>query len=687
MEENEDKRKERLQRIGRELRGKFTTNEANRRQKETEWLEDLRQIRGIYDPDVKIEKGNSHVYPKMTRAKTKAVLSRLNDMLFSATDRNFTIDTTPEPEIAPELAAMLGQKVLDQMTLELQKQQSENWPGGMPQLDPEEVSKRMADAIKKYAQTASNKMQSEIDDQLLETKYTEEAKKVLESGVNYGTGIIRGPHVQTIQVKEWHFVDDVFVAKIKEKKYPILKFTRLWDFYPDMGVTEIKKAEGYFIRHVMNKLEMQKLSKRTDFDGEYIKGYIKDHPKGDAKTKEYEQDLQSIDADTQSTLSSSVPETSNKNYEVLEYWGLLEDENEDVYEAEAWLLGNTVIKEAKNNIADGRRPDRIFYYEKDETSIFGQGLARIMRHSQAAVAGAARAALDNAATVSGPIVEMNISTLIGQPPDAIYPRLMVFREGYGVDSQYPALRSLEFESHITELLALLDKFKSIGDEETCLPAWMTGEPPKNTNETVGGASIKVGNVLVSLKDIVKNFDNFTSEVINAVYQWNMEYNPRNDIKGDFLIKAQGSSSLITKEVRMQALNLLAQTLTPEDWAYIPRYTFLVERWKAHDMPMSMLRTEEEAAPFLASLNDPEMRKLEIELKLAEIEYKKTQSLKMVAGAKDKNVDANLKGQKADADVSLTKAKEYKQNVDSAGVIHDKTVATMSQKKGGVSGKE
>jgi hypothetical protein len=687
-EEKDDKKKAWRDALGTKLRGMFTKNDANRRPKEVEWLEDLRQLRGIYDSDIKIETGNSHYYPKITRSKVKSVLSRLNDMLFPTTDRNYTIEPTPNPEIAPELAQMLGEKVVQQMTLEAQQAQQQNQQQGQEaqpiQLDPEEVKKRLASAIKKYAQIASDKMQEEMDDQLLETKYTQEGKKVLESGINFGTGIIRGPHVQTIKTKEWHFEDDKFVAHEKDKKYPILKFTRIWDYYPDMGVTEADKSEGYFIRHVMNKLEMQKLAKRKDFDSEKIKEYLQSKPKGDAQMKEYEQELQDIDAENK-RQTGSVRVISN-NYEVLEFWGLIEDEKGETYEGEVWLLGAEVIKEAKNNISDGRRPDRLFYFEKDETSIFGQGLIRIMRHNALAYAGVSRSALDNAAVIAGPQLEVNLSLLIDtQDVDGFYPRKIWYREGYGIDSQYPALRDLQFDSHIPDLMSLRDKIKETADEETCLPAWITGEPPRNTNETVGGASIKVGNVLIALKDIVTNFDTFTSEVMGALYEWNMEYNPRNDIKGDFLIKAQGSSSLITKEVRMQALNLLATTLTPEDWCYIPRYDFLKERWKSHDMPMNMLRTEEEAKPYLSALNDPEMKKIAMQVQLAEIEYKKAMTLKATAQAKDKNMDANVKKPNADAANALTEAKAFKQHVDSASTIHDKGVVEPAPAEGGQGG--
>ena len=112
----------------------------------------------------------------------------------------------------------------------------------------------------------------------------------------------------------------------------------------------------------------------------------------------------------------------------------------------------------------------MFYYEKDETSIFGEGLARIMRHSQLSIAAGARMVLDNAACVSGPQVEINWDMMTdGTDMTSFYPRKVWFRRGRGVDAQYPALRVYDIASHVEELLKVIDAFKQFGDEETTLP--------------------------------------------------------------------------------------------------------------------------------------------------------------------------------------------------------------------------
>ena len=156
--------------------------------------------------------------------------------------------------------------------------------------------------------------------------------------------------------------------------------------------------------------------------------------------------------------------------------------------------------------------------------------------------------------------------------------------------------------------------------------------------------------------------------MRAIYLWNMEFNPKNEIKGDFLIHAQGSSNLITKEVRMQALSMLSTTLSPEEWCYVPRYEFLKEKWKAHNMPVSMLKTEDEAAAALAALNDPEMKKLQMQVQLAEIDYKKAMTLKATAQAKEKNADAGLKKPAADNAAKIADATALEKHAKVAEII-------------------
>lgn len=937
-----------LSSFGFRLHAQFSTNEAYRRPKELEWLESLRQKKGLYDPDVKIDPSASKVYPKITRSKTTIVLSRLHQMLFPETDKNWELLPTPEPRVAKEEVVKIAMSLIKPPQLDPQTGQPAIDPQtGQPSQPVPPTADELKLAIAKHVKASCEEMSMQIDDQFTEMDYPEETKKVLRSGIDYGTGIMKGPLVKKRTKRIWEpdSLTGDYTEKASEEDVPDLEFVRIWDWYPDMSVTEIDKMEGSFERHVFTKHDLRQLIKRPDFYGDVIEQYIEDHKDGDYVPKNWEADLQVIEIEAGSgkehtatnssvttTVLSGSPRSTNrqlgKRYELLEYWGYIDGHDLEAcglnitdvtleYEANVWLLGNKIIKAVLMDKALDEY--KVFYYEKDETSIFGEGLPRIIRHSQLAIAGAARMVLDNGACltgdtevyrnhrcahggergdnrpsiitlkelwetkhkhnsglrrtkirsvnevsgeifynrivdvfnnglksvfevktlhgycikatdnhrfmadngewqelekfcigdniavngrvvalpkvciecgdelskngalrcrkcaskkennpwnkkqaedaetnmnasestarqrwacqkdkkdscercgarddagvkldihhkdrnphnndpsnkltlchpchmwlhsrhdffgqpfqhryvdydeivsieymgevevfdlqleapnhnfvangfvvhncVAGPQVEVNWSLMTpGTDINSFYPRKIWFREGRGVEAQYPAIRSIQFDSHIEELLMIIKEFKEFGDEETCLPTWMIGQ--QVNNETAQATSGRLATITVSIKDIVKNFDAFTEKIIRDLYAWNMEFNPRTDIKGDFLCKARGVASLVMKEVRMQALLQRVQTMQPEDWVYYDRREFNREIDKAHDLNLT-LKTQEEVDKIMAKqkADIAQQTALAIADMQAEVGKKQAQSAQLLARAKAHNVTA------------------------------------------------
>ena len=659
-----ERNSEAMNSFGFRLRNQFTQNKAYRRMKELQWLEDLRSYKGLYDPDVRIEPGNSKVYPKIPRSKVNIVLSRLHEMLFPSQDKNWEISPTPEPRIAKEIVTQIATALVKPPAVDPQT--------GQPAIDPQTdqpsqpippTDEELRLAINKFAKETCDLMSIQIDDQLTEMDYPEETKKVLRSGLQYGTGIMKGPMISKRTKRTWHPTTEGYdyEEKIDIEDVPDLQFVRIWDWYPDMSVTDVDNMEGSFERHIMTKHDIRQLLKRSDFYPEMIKDYLKDHPDGDYVPENWETDLQVIEVEAgimkgggTTTVGTGSNDERNsgtnrqlgKKYEVLEYWGYIDGHDlescgldipdvEIEYAGNIWLLGNKPIKAALFPTALDQY--KIFYYEKDETSIFGEGLIRIMRHSALSIAASARMVLDNGACVAGPQVEVNWSLMTPDTDlNSFYPRKIWFREGKGIDAQYPALRVYNIDSHIDELIKIIELFKSFGDEETTLPTWMIGQ--QVNNETAQATSGRMATVLVSIKDIVKNFDNFTEEIIRDLYAWNMEFNPRKDIKGDFLCKARGVSSLVMKEIRMQALTQLTTTMTPEEWDYIPKREFLVEKFKAHDIMIPLL-SEEEVQKLRDARDQSVQNQLALKMSEAEVGYKKAQTMAQLTKAKEHNVKA------------------------------------------------
>lgn len=74
----------------------------------------------------------------------------------------------------------------------------------------------------------------------------------------------------------------------------------------------------------------------------------------------------------------------------------------------------------------------------------------------------------------------------------------------------------------------------------------TGACP-GAGETASGLSMLMGASNILLKDRVKDFDEYVSApFIRAMYRFNMQWNPREEIKGDYEVVATGRSRLSAK---------------------------------------------------------------------------------------------------------------------------------------------
>ena len=102
---------EKMQAFGTRMFKLFETHKADRKPAEEHWLKNLRQYRGIYDPEVLklIPKDCSKAYPKLTRWKVIGTVARLMQMLFPQTEKNYSVKPSPLPDLKVEQL----QEVLD----------------------------------------------------------------------------------------------------------------------------------------------------------------------------------------------------------------------------------------------------------------------------------------------------------------------------------------------------------------------------------------------------------------------------------------------------------------------------------------------------------------------------------------------------------------------------------------------
>lgn len=571
----EDKRKQDyVDLLGLYVRACFEDSESARKIVEDDWISALKQYKGIYSPEIlaKIVPNRSRAYVRITRTKVKTVDSRLVDLLFPANgDKNWEITPTALPDYSEKKKEAI-----------IKLYEEENG---------EKISPAKLDSlIIEEAARQARKMSKTINDQLQELRYREIMREVIHSGNVYGTGILKGPLVSIIENHQYYKTvqengKEKWILKDYDRIIPFCENVRLWDIYPDMESTSFADTRYIVQRRKMNKQDLVQLSKRSDFAGEVIKKYLKDFPSGNYEKKAYELVLNDIG---DIYPPSHNHETKSRKYEVLEYWGYVDTYTLEQWGMEipedkqgwleipcnVWVLDNKVIKAAINPIDGLKWPYFVYYFDKDETSIFGEGIPSIMRTMQEMTNAAFRAMLDNAAISAGPQLEVNLDLLSeDEDPKEVHPFKVWLRTGTGLDASNPCIRHIPMQSYTREFETMLSMFSTYSDEITTIPRYMWGDTDvKGAGRTSSGLSMLMGSANMAIKDQVKNFDDgITTPFIRAMYHWNMQFNEDEDIKGDYNVIARGSASLIAKEMYTQYLiNFLNITNNPSDASIIKR---------------------------------------------------------------------------------------------------------------------
>ena len=579
--------------LGSILRAEFD-DVANRRQLyEERWLPDLRQYKGVYDPEIlaNIGKNKSKVNLRITKVKCDTSKARLMDLLFPANgEKNFSISPTCVPTIHPDLIKGKAAELIEQG------------------IAPEDIDE---DAIlRDIAKDCSDAMMKEIADQLTEApgrpSYRAVCGDVCAQAFRYGTGVLKGPLVEK-RVRGRYEIDPKsgewsMNSHEEAGLRPYYEFVPIWNIYPDMSVSDPRKVNFIWQDHLMSSKELLDLGNMPNFSMEVVREYLKSHKTGDAEPKQYENDLRLM-----GELETSSPDLTGK-FRVYERWGYIqgyqlvgagidipEDQQHESFPTNVWMIGNRVIKAVIAPIEGIEIPYHFYFYDKDESSFFGNGIPTVMRDCAVGVNASVRMAVDNAAISSGPQIGVNVRALAdGADFTDIHGwKVWPFKNDRDVRSAFAAH---DMPSHTNELLGLSKMFSEFADELTT-PRYMQGDNSavRGAGDTASGLSMLMGAASVPVKDQVKSFDeDITKPFIKGMYHWNMKFNPKKEIKGDFDILARGSSALIAKEIQGQRMSqAVAITDNPRFQGRVKDEDLLEEIFKAIDLDPELLRDEKE----------------------------------------------------------------------------------------------
>ena len=609
---------DKLKQLGIRLRGRFDAFEGERRQLELQWLKNLRQYKAVYDAEIlALLTGRSQVYPKDTHTKIVGWVAKMMEMMFPAQEQNWALEPTPFPNIAiQDLRNLIT-------TLEQQQEVLAAEQGA----EPEPVTSEMIEeAVKAFAAQRAERMSMECEDQLADSRldYPELCKKVVRRGGIYGFGVAEGPLVYSVSSRVWEpDPNGEFAAVSKSIPRPYYESLQAWDVYPDLSAKRWEDQTGLFTRKVMPKHNLLKLVDDENFIGSAITEYLRDSQGGNYKARSYEGELNAI-----KHVSQNQPAMS-RQYEIIRYYGFisareLKDIGADVPEsalgkeilADVWLLDSIPIK--ADTAPFGEKVSDMFHVfipEEDEDGpLTGTAKVEILRDSQMKLCAIDRKTMDDMAA-AGSIVEINDDLIDPSMhvPGNVHGGTTIHRTGDDATANYPAVRAIEIPNNIQELLNLRKEVLGVFDVESNLPSWRMGDakPLGEAFRTSNNMSMMASGGDMVTKDDVRSFDRFVKSLIGSLVAWNMEFNTKKDIKGDFSVLPKGNLSLVAKEVRGAALAQLKTTLTPRQMVLIDEAAFLVEEFLSRDLPRRLVKTGKDAEAALAAYDQQQAEAAQI----------------------------------------------------------------------------
>ncbi len=554
------------------IQQRFSKAETARNGEEQRWIRAYRNYRGLYGPDVQFTSTEkSRVFVKVTKTKVLAAYGQIVEVLFGANKFPISIDPTILPDGVTEAVRLETEDSVKKMN---EQQAPEDQ--GVPTLEPGETlvdfRERLAGLKEKLAPVEENlmegeaesptqitfhpamisakKMEKKIHDQLEESNARKELRTAAFECALFGTGIMKGPFAVDKEYPNWSEEGD-YSPLIKT--VPKCSSVSIWNFYPDPDASNMDDAEYIIERHKMSRTQLRALKNRPFFRTNSIDTAIS---MGESYTKEWWE--QAMDDDEQ--------ESRSERFEVLEFWGyidteILKDQNVDIPEdmedvdqvsVNVWVCNGQVLRLVLNPFTPSYIPYYAVPYEVNPYSFFGVGIAENMDDTQTLMNGFMRMAVDNAALSGNLIIEVDETNLVPGQDLSVYPG-KVFRRQGGAPGQ--GIFGTKFPNVSNENMQLFDKARVLADESTGFPSFAHGQTGvSGVGRTASGISMLMSAANGSIRNVVKNVDDYLlSPLGKAFFNFNMQFDFDQSIKGDLEVKAQGTESLMANEVRSQRL--------------------------------------------------------------------------------------------------------------------------------------
>jgi len=557
------------------VKGHYYKASTYREADERRWIQSYRNYRGLYGPDVQFTSTEkSRIFVKVTKTKVLAAYGQIVEVLFGNNKFPITVDPTTLPEGVAESVNFESNPDMQKAKGEFSSEETRLMPGetvvdlrerlaGLKnKLGPvadilkEGTGNTATEVTLHPAMISAKKMEKKIHDQLEESNANKQLRVAAFECALFGTGVMKGPFA----------VDKEYPKYVEGEYKPIIKTmpqtssVSIWNFYPDPDANNMDEAEYVIERHKMSRTQLRALKRRPFFRNNSIDTAV---GMGESYSKEW----------WEQAMEDDSYETKTQRFEVLEFWGnvdieVLKGHDVDIPEnlkdldqvsVNIWICNGQVLRLVMNPFTPTNIPYYAVPYEVSPYSLFGVGIAENMDDTQTLMNGFMRMAVDNAALSGNMLIEVDETNLVPGQDLSVYPG-KVFRRQGGAPGQ--ALFGTKFPNVSNENMQMFDKARVLSDESTGFPSFAHGQTGvTGVGRTASGISMLMSAANGSIRNVVKNVDDYLlGPLSKAFFNFNMQFDYDEEIKGDLDVKARGTESLMANEVRSQRLMSFLQVV-------------------------------------------------------------------------------------------------------------------------------
>jgi len=464
----------------------------------------------------------STVFVNITQPYVDMAAARVSDMLLPTDDRPFKFDITPIPEVADVLK--------DESPM----------PDGQSTLG--EVAEAFLADMRKKAKLAED----QVWDYLVEAKWHAEMRRVIMQAARIGSGCMKGPF-PTRRTKRKMMQDDVGITiMVEELLKPTSRMIDVRNLYPDPACGDnIHNGNYIFEKDLISKKQLSKLRGTGYIDSE-IDEVLKEGPGRryiETRTKAKDTDQFEVwyftgEASYEDLIAANCPCKEGETLSVT-----------------ITMVNDRIIKASKHIFTSGEFPYDVMVWQERQSHWAGIGIGRQVRTSQRMVNAAARNLMDNAGVSAGPQIILRAGVV--RPADGewnMYPMKFWYVDDDADLAQVQhAITSIVIPSLQGELENIIKMALEFAEKATSMPLLLQGQQGTAT-ETVGGMQILTNNSNTVLRRIAKIFDdNITEPHVSRYYEWVMLYGDKDEMKGDYVIDALGSSAFYERDAQNQQI--------------------------------------------------------------------------------------------------------------------------------------